>query len=171
MQNPASLFEPDFSAGYFAQRILAVLFWFVISLILTTILPGTVSRAITRLKLNSLRVAVIGGLAGLIGTFGAGIGLSFFPTPIGVMVTLLLTTLLFTVYVFGRVAVQAASGKHLQKLIFGEENRSESVALLLGAILWTIILSLPFIWTLAFIGLLIISLGVVLTTRPAFNRK
>src|SRR3712207_7390454 len=46
MQNPVSLTAPAFSSWYLVQRILAVLFWFVISFVLTTISPGAISRAI-----------------------------------------------------------------------------------------------------------------------------
>jgi hypothetical protein len=171
MQNPSSLIAPDFSGVYLGQRILAVLFWFVISLILTSISPQVVSRAIARLNLSSLRVAIIGALAMLTATLCVVLGIGVLPTPFGFVVWLALTVVLFSAYTFGRVVVQVATGKYLQKLIWGEQIRSESVALLLGAFVWTIILSLPFIWTFAFAGLFIVSLGLVLTARPKFGLR
>lgn len=171
IQNPSSLLAPSFSAAFFVQRIISVLFWFLVSLVLTTISPGAVSRAIARLNLSNIRVAAIGGLAIVIITLGIGLGISFLPTPIGVVVSLMATALLFLAYVFGRVVVQAATGKYLYKLIFKDRKPSDSIALLLGSIFWTAVLSLPFVWAAVLVGLLVVSLGLVLTARPSLGRK
>src|SRR5438093_1297442 len=61
-QNPSEIFAPTFSWAFFAQRILSVLFWFIVSFGLTTLAPGAVSRAIARFKLSTLKVATIGTL-------------------------------------------------------------------------------------------------------------
>ena len=79
MQNPASLVAPDFSAWYLIQRILSILFWFVLSLGLTIVSPGAISRAIIRLNLSSVRVALTGALAVLISTVVVLFGLGFLP--------------------------------------------------------------------------------------------
>ena len=170
MQNPAALVLPEFTAAYFVQRVLAAVFWFVLSLILTTVTPGAVSRAVSRLRLTGLRVAVIGSVAMVILTLGITSGV-YLPTILGVAIVLLTSVLLFLAFVFGRVTVQAATGKWLQKRIFGENHRSETTALLLGATAWTFILSLPYLWTIAFVGLIIVSLGIVLTARPSLGWK
>src|SRR6185503_20936911 len=60
MREPFSLVTPRFTAAFFGIRLLAILFWFVISLALTAAMPNTVSRAVARLRLTSLRVALIG---------------------------------------------------------------------------------------------------------------
>lgn len=170
MQNPASLAAPDFSAWYFVQRILAVLFWFIVSLVLTTISPGAISRGITRLNLSSLRIAILGALAMLISTLFVGFGLGALPTPIGVLAGAMTTVLLFLAYTFGRVVVQAATGKYIYKRFFGDSRqRSESTALLLGTVFWVFILSLPYLWAFAFIGLIVVSLGLILTARRPFD--
>jgi uncharacterized membrane protein len=169
MQNPASLAAPDFSAWYFIQRILAILFWFIVSLVLTTISPGAVSRAITRLNLSRLKIGVVGASAMLISTLIVGFGLGLLPTPIGILASAMMTVLLFLAYVFGRVVVQAATGKYIYKRLFGEQKRSESTALLLGTCFWVFVLSLPYLWTFAFVGLIIISLGIVLTARQTLD--
>lgn len=170
MKNPASLGAPDFSALYFVQRILAVLFWFVISLVLTTISPGAVSRAITRLNLSRLKIAVVGALALLISTLIVGFGFGALPTPVGFLASAMMTVLLFLAYTFGRVVVHAATGKYIYKRLFGEHGRrSESTALLLGTCFWVFVLSLPYLWVFAVIGLIIISLGLVLTARRPFD--
>jgi hypothetical protein len=170
MQNPASLAAPDFSAWYFVQRILAVLFWFIVSLVLTTISPGAVSRAITRLNLSGLRIAVVGALVMLFSTLIVGFGLGALPTPIGILASAMITVLLFLAYTFGRVVVQAATGKYIYKRLFGEHRkRSESTSLLLGTCFWVFVLSLPYLWAFAFIGLIIVSLGLVLTAQRPFD--
>lgn len=169
-QNPLSLAAPELSATYFALRILTVLFWFVVSLGLTTVAPNAVSRAVTRLKLTGMRLALIGVLATVVCAVGVVIGLTVLPQPFSVAVGLMTVVLLFLAYIFGRVCVHAATGKFLQKLIFADKSRSESVALLFGAIFWTIILSIPFVWTAVFVGIFVISFGMILTARPSFGR-
>lgn len=167
MQNPSSLFAPSFSPAFLVQRIVAVLFWFVVSLILTTVSPGAVSRAISRLHLKSLNIAVIGSLAMIVILLGNIGSLKFLPAPLGFVIWLMLTVLMLLAYIFGYVCVQTATGKYLQKFLFGEGKRSESIALLLGAVFWTAVLSVPFIWAATLVGLLVISLGLILTARPA----
>ncbi len=169
-KNPLSLAAPELTATYFALRILTVLFWFAVSLALTTVAPNAVSRAVTRLKLTGLRLALIGVLATVVCAVGVEIGLTVLPQPFSVVVGLMTVVLLFLAYIFGRVCVHAATGKFLQKIIFADKSRSESVALLLGAIFWTTILSIPFVWTAVFIGIFVISFGMILTARPNFGR-
>jgi cell division protein FtsX len=48
-----------------------------------------------------------------------------------------------------------------------EKRHSETLALFFGALIWTIILSLPFVWAFAWVALLAASLGLVLTARSA----
>lgn len=171
MQNPSSLFAPSFTAAFLIQRIVAVLFWFVVSLVLTTVSPGAVSRAISRLRLNNLQIAVIGGLAIIVITLGSIGSLKFLPTPLGLIVWLMLTLLMLLAYIFGYVCIQVATGKRLQKIFFGEGKRSDSTAIFFGACFWTAILSIPFVWAATLIGLLIVSLGLVLTARPTLAWK
>lgn len=171
MQNPSSLFAPSFSPAFLVQRIVAVLFWFVVSLVLTTVSPGAVSRAISRLHLTSLSIALIGSLAMIVILLGNIGSLKFLPAPLGLVIWLMLTVLLLLAYIFGYVCVQAATGKRLQKLFFGEGKHSESTALLLGAIFWTAVLSVPYVWAATLVGLLVVSLGLVLTARPILGWK
>ncbi len=104
----------------------------------------------------------------MLGNLGS---LKFLPAPLGVVVWLMLTVLMLLAYIFGYVCVQAATGKRLQKFFFGEGKHSESTALLLGAVFWTAVLSIPYIWAATLIGLLVISLGLVLTARPVLGWK
>jgi hypothetical protein len=165
MRNPASLLAPQWSAAYLGSRVLAVLFWFVASLVLTAVTPGAISRAVTRLQLTNLRVAVIGFVGSILMTFGVVAGLSVLPTVVGALVGLAALILLLLAYLFGRVAIQAATGQWLQRRFFPEKYRSESIALLAGAVFWATLLSLPYVWPLVGAGLLVASLGLALTAR------
>lgn len=165
MRNPASMLAPQWSLSYLGSRVLAVLFWFIASLVLTAVTPGAISRAVTRLQLTNLRVAVIGFLGSILMTFGVVAGLSVLPTVIGALVGLTALIVLLLAYLFGRVAIQAATGQWLLRRFFPEKYRSESIALLTGTVVWAILLSLPYVWPLVVAGLLVASLGLALTAR------
>jgi hypothetical protein len=61
--------------------------------------------------------------------------------------------------------MQAVAGKWIQKIIFADKKQSETIALFCGAFIWTLLLSLPYIWTFALVVLLMASFGLVLTAR------
>jgi hypothetical protein len=171
MLNPVSLLRPHWSPAYVGQRLLAILFWFIVSLLLTAISPGAVSRAVERLRLTSPRVALIGLLGAVVVFFGVGLCMNYLPTAISAILGAMMLVVLLMAYVFGRVALHAATGRWLQRVIFPNGNRSESFALLFGVCFWTIILSLPFIWPLLVTGLIITSLGLALTARYRLGWK
>ncbi|MBA2737876.1 MAG: hypothetical protein H0U50_13950, partial [Pyrinomonadaceae bacterium] len=79
-QNPTQIFSPGFSFAFLAQRILSVLFWFVITLTLTTLAPGAVSRAIARFQLSTLKIFAIGFFAFLVTTITIIGSLSVLPS-------------------------------------------------------------------------------------------
>ncbi len=170
-RNPASLLTPRLSPIYFGQRLLSLLFWFVTSLVLTAVSPGAVSRGAARLQLTSLRVAVIGLLGAVVLIFGGTVSLYFLPPTLGTLVGAMTLLLLLVAYLFGRVVINAATGRWLQRLFFAEENRSESVALLLGAAFWAVALALPYAWLFIVGGLVVTSLGLALTARYGLGRK
>jgi hypothetical protein len=170
-RNPASLLEPKWTAASFGLRVLSILFWFIVSLGLTAATPGAISRAATRLQLTSLRVAVIGLLAAFVLTFGVPVALHVLPPVLGLFVGALSILLLLVAYLFGRVAIHAATGRHLQRLLLREEQRSESIALLLGAAFWAGVLSLPYVWAFAVAALVVTSLGLALTVRYRIGWK
>lgn len=165
--NPSQILAPDFSLTFLAQRILSVLFWFVVSLALTTIAPGAVSRAITRFHLSTSKVVALGFLAFLITTILIFAGLKFLPSYINAIFVLMAFVLLMLAYVFGRVTLQVSVGKMLQKYFFSEKNRSETLAILIGGVVWTAVLSLPYIWMFGVLALFSAGIGLVLTARPA----
>lgn len=171
VRNPAALLTPEWSLAYLGQRLLAVLFWFIISLALTAAVPGTVGRAATRLQTTSLHVAAVGLLGAIVVGFGVPASLSLLPPALGVLVGVLALLLLLFAILFGRVVIIAATGRWLQRLIMSERSRSEVVALLMGTAFWTIILTLPYVWPLVAAGIIIASLGLALTVRNPFGWK
>ena len=170
-RNPLSVLEPRWTVGSLGLRVLSILFWFIISLGLTAATPGAISRAAMRLQLTSLRVAAIGFVAAIVLGFGVPVALHVLPPALGLFVGALSTLLLFVAYLFGRVAIHAATGRWLQRLLLREEQRSESIALLLGATFWAVVLSLPYVWALAVGGMVVVSLGLALTVRYRIGWK
>ena len=165
MRNPKDLLAPHWSAGYIGFRIVAILFWFIVSLALTAAMPGTISRGITRLQLTSLRVAIIGFLgAAAIGP-GAILSLRYLPTPISAVVGLMVLLLILVAGLFGRVMIYAATGRWLQRKFVKGSKNSEAVALLLGSAFWISLSSLPYVWPFVVTVIWVISLGLALTAR------
>jgi len=164
-QNPSQLFSPTFSLAFLAQRILSILFWFVISLAFTTISPGAVSRAIARFRLSTLKIIAIGFFSFVGTTVGVMACLNFLPNYINAIVVFMVFLLLILAYVFGRVTLQLIIGKQLQKQFLPESKHSETLAILIGVIVWTIFLSVPYLWVFALLTLISASIGLVLTAR------
>ncbi len=110
-RDPSVLLTPEFSLAFVGLRLLGVLLWFVVSLGLTAISPGAVSRGAARLQLTSLRVAVIGVLGALVAGPGVFAALHYLPPVLGVFVSATALLLLLFAYVFGRVCIYAATGQ------------------------------------------------------------
>ncbi|MDQ3043320.1 MAG: polymer-forming cytoskeletal protein, partial [Acidobacteriota bacterium] len=131
-QNPSQIFAPSFSWAFLAQRVLSLLFWFVISLAVTTIAPGAISRAVARFQLSKLKIFAVGSVGFLITTISVTASLSFLPNYVSAIASLMAFVLLLLGYVFGRVALQVSVGKQLQKRLLPNNNHSETFALLIG---------------------------------------
>ena len=165
MNNPSGIFSPRWTSTYLGTRLLVVLFWFLVSLGLTLVMPNTISRGVARLQLTSMRVAAI-GLIGLVVLLGVvPLCLWIMPQPIQVMVGLLALLLLLVSGVFGRVILYAATGRWLQRKYLAIGKNSEAVALLLGTSFWVLLTSLPYVWPFIAVFMLIISFGLALTAR------
>jgi hypothetical protein len=94
------------------------------------------------------------------------------PNYLSVSVGLMAFVLLMLSFVFGRVALQLSIGKLIQRKFLPEGNRSETITILLGVLFWTLLLSIPYLWTLAVIALFVAGLGLVLTAKtPATWRQ
>ena len=164
-QNPSQIFAPSFSLSFLTQRLLLLLFWFIISLALTTIAPGAVSRAVARFQLSTLKVFAFGSVGFIATITVVMLSLSFLPNYVYAIVLLMAFVLLLLSFVFGRVALQVSVGKQLQKRLLPDNKHSETFALLIGAFVWTLLLSIPYLWIFALIALVAASLGLVLTAR------
>lgn len=164
-QNPSSLLSPHFSLAFVAQRIFSVLFWFVLSLGLATLAPGAVSRAIARFQLSTLKIMAIGVAAFLVTTILVAGSLRFLPDPLGVIFGMMAFALIMLAYIFGRVALNVSVGKLLQRYFLGDKNSSEALAILIGVVAWTLLLSIPYVWTIALFVLFSSGAGLVLTAR------
>ncbi len=161
--NPAAIFSPSLSLKFFAQRALAVLFWFIISIGLTTIAPGAVSRSVARFQLIPVKVIGI-GIIGFVLTIITIIGsLSFLPNFVYALIIPMAIILLLLSLIYGRVALHVIVGKRISKAFLGESSRSESLDLVIGVVIWTIILSLPYLWVFGLFILISASVGLVLT--------
>ena len=171
IRNPKGVVSPNWSTTYVGLRILAVLFWFVVSLVMTAVMPNTISRGIARLQLTIGRVAIIGVIGAAI--IGAGIpfSLHYLPAPLNVLVGLVAFLLIMVAALFGRVVVYAATGRWLQRKFLPARNNSETVALLLGTAFWITLASLPYVWPLVVSVLVVTSLGLALTARYGVGWK
>ncbi|MBV9927077.1 MAG: hypothetical protein JOZ96_18810 [Acidobacteria bacterium] len=171
-RNPASLLTPEFSLAFVGWRLMAVLFWFIVSIALTAVTPGAVGRAAARLQLTLPRVALIGLVGALVLGPGVTTALRFLPPALAALVGVTALLLLLLSYLFGRVVIHAATGRWLQRVLLPEDRRSESVALLLGAAFWAIVLALPYLWPFVVFALVVLSLGLSLTARyRVFSRQ
>jgi hypothetical protein len=165
MRNPTGLFSPRMTPTYLGTRLLVVLFWFIVSLAFTAVMPGTISRGVARLQLTSVRVAAI-GLIGVVVVFVGGLlCLYVMPEPISVLIGLLALLLWLVASLFGRVILYAATGRWLQRKYLPVGKNSEAVALLLGTSFWVLLTSLPYVWLFMVAFILIISFGLALTAR------
>ena len=164
-KNPSQIFSPTFSLTFVAQRLVLALFWFIISIVMTTIAPGAVGRAVARIHLSPLKVTGLGAAAFLL-IMGLIVGGALVaPNYLGATLALMGMLLLLLGYVFGRVSLQVSLGKLVQKHFLSEHNRSETLAILIGVLLWTLLLSLPYLWLIALFTIFTVGIGLVLTGR------
>lgn len=162
MSNPAGLIAPAWTTTFLGLRLLSILIWFVIALGLTTVMPGPISRGVARLQLTSLRVAIIGFLGAIVVGLGVEASLFLLPTPFSSLIGLMTILLILISGVFGRVVIYAATGKWLQRR-FQRLGKSDSMALLVGTLVWSILSSLPYVWPFVIAVTLVLSLGLALT--------
>ncbi len=170
MRDPFSVLHPQISAIFFGTRLLAILIWFVISLALTAVMPNTVSRAVARLQLSSLRVAILGLLGSVLITLGVLGSLWLLPSIFGAAISIMALLLALVATLFGRVVIFAATGQWLQRRLL-PRLQSESATLLIGVVFWIVCSSLPYVWPFVQAGLLVVSLGLALTARYRIGWK
>ena len=165
--DPWSLLAPDLTVAFVAQRAVLALFWFIVSMIFTTVAPGAVSRAVARIHLSALKVCAIGAGIFLVLCGAVIAGAMTLPNYLSISLVAMGSLLFVLSYVFGRVSLQVSAGKFLQKRLLSEANRSETLATLLGVVVWTVLLSLPYIWLIALFCVFTFGVGLILTGRTA----
>ena len=171
MREPFSLLHPRLTPAFLGLRVLAILFWFIVSLAITAAMPNTVSRAVARLQLTSLRVAIIGVLGSIVIGGGVPLCMLLLPSIVSVLILIMALLLVIVATLFGRVVIFVATGSWLQRRFLASKASSESVKLLLGVTFWIILSSLPYIWPIVVAGLLVTSLGLALTARYRLSWK
>jgi len=164
-QNPTQIFSPSLSWGFFALRLLSVLFWFVVTFIVTTLAPGAVSRAVARFHLSTAKVVGLGLAAFVLATVITVLCSGFLPEFLSIIIGLMVLFLMVMSFVIGRVAMQVSIGKMIQRRFMSEHNQSETIAILIGVIFWTTLMSLPYIWIIGELALFAAGIGLVLTAR------
>jgi hypothetical protein len=164
-QNPSQIFSPTLTWSFLAQRVLSLLFWFIIALGLTTITPNAVGRAVARFQLSTLKVFGIGALAFTVSTLGVIVSFGLLPSFVSAIVGIMSFILIMLAYVFGRVTLQLSIGKWILKKLSSGQKPSETIALFIGAFIWTLLLSVPYLWLIAVFILFTASMGLVLTAR------
>ncbi len=166
-QNPSQIFAPSFTFAFVAQRMVLALFWFIISLVMATLAPGAVSRAVARIQLSGLKISALGSAVFVAIVVMAIGGALLLPDYLSVTLAFMGMLLLTLGYVFGRVTLQVSVGKLIQKHLFPENNRSETLAILAGVIFWTVLLSVPYVWVFALFVVFVVGIGLILTGRPS----
>lgn len=169
-QNPSGIFSPTLSLAFFAQRVVVVLLWFIVSLAFTTVAPGAVSRAVSRVNLSPVKVCAIGSGVFLLASVVLIGGALTMPSYLAATLLIMGSLLFLLSYVFGRVSLQVALGKQVQKHFLSQGNRSETLATLIGVAVVTFVLSLPYVWLIAFFAIFAFGIGLIITARSAEKR-
>lgn len=169
-EDPAQIFAPQMTVSFALQRLLSVIFWFIVTLAFATIAPGAVSRGITRLRLYPLKIASIGAGALILTTLIVIGSLRVLPDYAGAVIGIMAFVILMLAYGFGRVVMQVSLGKILLKRFSSGGKHSESVAILIGVVCWTLLLSFPYIWPIAVFAMFVGGIGLIATARLGLNR-
>lgn len=169
--DPIRILKPDLSTSFFAQRLLAVIFWFLVTMAALTITPGAVSRAITGLRLSALKIAAIGAGGFVISCFMVILGLGFLPEYLSAVFGLMAFVLIMLAYGFSRVVFHVAIGKVVLEKLMPNHRPSESLSTLVGVFISVLILSFPYIWPIALFVFFSMGTGLVLTARSGRSWK
>lgn len=164
-EQPSTILAPNLTAAFFIQRVFSALFWFIVTLIFVTIAPGAVNRSINRVSNSPLKVLAYGAGALLLVLILAIVSLQVLPDYLGAVFSLMTFLLLMLAYGLGRIILQVSAGKWLIKKVVTDMKAPESAAIFLGVLVWTFVLSLPYVWTLAVFALFAMGTGLVATLR------
>lgn len=164
-RDPIRIFAPAFTWSFLIQRVVVALLWFIVTMIVSTMTPGAVSRAVVNISLSPTRVSAVGAGALLAGSVITVASAAWLPSLLSATVVIMVFLLFLMGYLFGRVSLQVSTGKWLQRKYFPKNNRSETLAILTGVAAWTLLLSLPYLWMLALFAIFSVGIGSILTAR------
>lgn len=170
-RNPSLLFSPAFSWSFLIQRLFSLIFWFAVGVLTTLISPGAVSRAVLRYRLATLNIYALGSAGFVLATVGVISSVAIFPGFISGLIGIMAFVLIIMAYVFGRVVLQVTFGKWIIRLFRPNSKPPETLTIFTGALFWTVLLSLPYVWVAALFALFSASIGLILTVRKNLNWK
>lgn len=157
------LFIPEVTPLYVGQRVLGLLFYFLISLLLIALVPTQLTRAIQVLKQSYVSVSLIGLTSVLLLMLGLFLLIRNLPIELAATITLFVSLLLFGAYFFGSLAVHLLVGRWVQGRLRRGSDRSNINALLYGMAVFAVVFSLPVVGMLTALGLAILSFGIAVT--------
>jgi hypothetical protein len=170
-KDPSRILKPDLSVSFLVQKLLAALFWFLVTMAAATITPGALSRSIASLKLSALKIGALGAGGFVVACIAVIVGLTFLPEYLAAVVGLMSFALVMLAYCFGRVVMHVSIGKFLLARLLPDARPSESVSILCGVLVSIVIVSLPYVWPLALFAFFSIGTGLVLTARSTRQWK
>ena len=154
------------SATFIAQRLIVALFWFVITLVITTLAPGAVSRAVARIHLSWLKICALGAALFIFLASAIVFGALALPTYLSAPLVAMGALFLVLGYVFGRVALQSRSARSY-KDNFSQKPTARNARRPDGVLAWTVLLSLPYMWLIALFAVFSFGIGLVVTGRTS----
>ena len=170
-KDPTQILTPEFNTAFLVQRLLAIIFWFLVTMGAATITPGAVGRSIAGLKLSPLRITALGAGAFIACCFSLIVGVGFLPEYLSAVVGVMGFALIVLAYGFARVVVSVAIGKLVLESLFPGRRLSESLAVLTGVLISVAFLSFPYIWPIAVFGFYSLGTGLIITARNSRSWK
>jgi hypothetical protein len=170
-KDPSQMLAPKVSVSFFVQRLLAAMFWFIITIAAATITPGAVSRGIASLKLSSLKITAVGAGGFIVTCIAVIVGLGFLPEYLSAVLGSMAFVLIMLAYGFGRVVLHVSIGKFVLDRMIPDRKYSEALSILVGVLFSIVLLSFPYVWPIALFGFFSIGTGLVLTARSTRSWK
>ena len=170
-KDPSQLLSPTLSVAFVVQRVLAVLFWFLVTMAAATITPGAVGRGVAGLRLSPLKIAGIGAAGFVLTSVAAIAGIGFLPDSLSAIVGLMAFVLIMLAYGFGRAVTHVLIGRFVVERLFAGSRPAETITILIGVLVSVIILSIPYVWPIALFAFFALGIGLVLTGRSAASWK
>jgi hypothetical protein len=165
-----SLLIPRLTAFYLGQRLLSLLFYFLLALLLLAIVPTQLMRAIDALKTRYLSISLIGLVGLLLTGWLMMLAVQKLPLVLATSILLFVIVIMLGMYLFGSLVVHLLVGRWVQHWLSRGRDRSNINALLYALALLAIVFSVPVIGILVWIGMAILSFGITLAFPFGFRQ-